>query len=221
MCIMSFTLCSCIFTPYGLWYDYNFGNKPRFYYASKKQSLDVLALRYNNRTYVSTIDTYIVTSSSTEDYDMIGYLQGSFIGSMLMGVYVLYTYSQDVNKDFILQCRNKSKSPVWDYCSEDTIESFYDTPIIKIDDLVLDSNVTINDLKDEKTTSTFSDSLSCQIFIDEQYDFINYIYFWNFVYYEDEVLYIRTFDVKTYNWDYYTIKSQYYWLFESVIQDVK
>lgn len=207
--------CACSVEHCNIWYDYNFGNLPKFYYADDKQSQNnTLALKYNNEAYVSSNDCNILIVLETKNYEKIGYIQGSFIGSIVMGSYVLYVHTEDTNKDFIVQCANTNKDPMTVYVKEEIVERLFNTPIKSIEDTELTEIICINDLKDQKVQAPKSvQQLSCSLHLNENYDFVNGIILYSATYYKDEVLYLQVFDVQTYTYSYYTVKSQYYSFF--------
>lgn len=217
VCMM---FCACSTESCNIWYDYNFGPLPKFNYVKVKQSgKEVRALRYNGNIYVALSDCDILVPFKTEDYAKIGYIQGSFIGSIIMGSYILYVHTEDLSKDFIIQCRNRSKMPMENYATKEIIESFYDMPIRSIGGVDVAESVSVNDLKDDKVQiNNLVQSLSASLYLADNYSFIDDAVIYSSIYFQDGLLYLKVFDVQTYDYIFFTIKSQYYYLFSPFIK---
>jgi hypothetical protein len=197
-----------------LWGDYNFGNSPKFTFQDNKNSHNTSVIKYNNDLFVDGNLCLLINFSQKSKEKKIGYIKGDFWGSIIFGTYILYTYKDDVYNNFIIQKRSASQDIMRYYISLDTILALYDTPLEKINGKEI-NGISINDLIDQEIEIEieFQDKLYKNLYLQENFSFIENIYFYNCVYLVNNELYIQKFSIEDYKVHYYSVKSEFYDLF--------
>ena len=197
-----------------LWRDYYFGNTPKFSYEDNKNSPNASVLKYNDELFINGNLSLTINFSRRSKMQKIGYIKGDFWGSIVFGTYALFKYNEDVDNNFIIQKRSSSQDVMCNYVNLNTIVDLYNVPIEKVGDKDV-SNISINDLIDQEANINiqFQDSLDRDIYLQENYSFVEDMHFYYCVYLVNDVLYIQKFSTEDYKAHYYNVKLEYYDIF--------
>ena len=193
---------------------------PKFSYENDKNAPNTSVIKYDDNLYIKGQLNITINYSVLKSKKKIGYLNSDFWGSIFWGFVSLEMYADDYNKEFIQQRHNFYYK--YTMINTNTIIDLYDKPITMIDNLrsnknlTLDNVITFNNLIDKELDIKVkvADELPFDIYVQEELSFVEDIHFYDCVYSVDGEIYLEKFSVEDYRNHIYSVKSEYYYLFE-------